>query len=77
MPTFENLNYIYRRRTDAVARGLAYTFEESSNLLSNDWNLVTNPPSGTAPLETGFEAVTNQVPTTEPNRFIRLRLSIQ
>ncbi len=76
MPTFENMHYVYRRRTDAATRGLTYTLEECTNLISNDWNTVTDPPSGIAPLETGFEAVTNQIPTTETNLFIRLRISI-
>ena len=77
VPTFENLEYVYRRRTDATSRGLLYTLEESTNLISNDWNVVTNPPTGTAPLEPGFEAVTNQMPTTETNQFIRLRILIE
>ena len=76
VPTFENLKYVYRRRTDAVARGLTYALEECTNLISNDWNTVTNPPTGSAPLESGFESVTNTIPTTETNQFIRLRISI-
>lgn len=75
-PTFENLEYVYRRRTDAAARGLTYALEECSNLVSNDWNAVTYPPAGIMQLEPGFEAVTNQIPVTEDNQFIRLRISI-
>ncbi|WP_168433072.1 right-handed parallel beta-helix repeat-containing protein [Pontiella sulfatireligans] len=82
LPTFGTtmvgnaLEYVYRRRTDAAARGLIYTLEESTNLVSNDWNIISVLPSGTAPLEPGFEAVTNQIPATETNQFIRLRISI-
>jgi len=75
-PTFENLEYVYRRRTDAAARGLSYALVGCTNLLTNTWSAVINPPSGIAPLETGFEAVTNQIPATEANQFIRLQITI-
>ncbi|VGO19353.1 CBM96 family carbohydrate-binding protein [Pontiella sulfatireligans] len=75
-PIFENLEYVYRRRTDAAARGLSYALEECTNLISNDWSTVTDLPFGTAPLGAGFEAVTNKIPTTEENQFIRLHISL-
>jgi len=70
------LEYSYRRRTDAAARGLDYSLELNTNLVSGVWSTNGYAETGTAPLETGFEAVTNQVPTTEMNRFIRLRISV-
>ncbi|VGO19359.1 CBM96 family carbohydrate-binding protein [Pontiella sulfatireligans] len=76
-PTFGNMNYAYRRRTDATERGLSYNLEECTNLVSNDWNIVYGLPVGVSPLEPGFEAVTNQIPATETNQFIRLRINIQ
>ncbi len=76
VPTFDNLEYVYRRRTDAAARGLTYTLEECTNLVSNDWNSFINPPTGVGALEAGFEAVTNQIPTTGPSQFMRLRISL-
>ncbi|VGO19646.1 CBM96 family carbohydrate-binding protein [Pontiella sulfatireligans] len=75
--SFQGLEYIYRRRTDAAARGLAYRLELNTNLVSNGWNANGYSEVGTAPLETGFEAVTNQISTeSETNQFIRLRISI-
>jgi hypothetical protein len=71
------VDYIFRRRTDAVARGLTHTAEQSFDLRSDDWITVDGPVLGTAPLEAGFEAVTNRLETSEPNRFIRQRISIE
>ena len=71
-----SMEYIYRRRTDRVARGLDYYLELCTDLVSNDWNTNGYAEAGFAPLETGFEAVTNQILTTETNQFIRLRISI-
>ncbi len=72
------MEYIYRRRTDAAMRGLGYYLELCSDLVSNSWSSTGYSETGTAPLETGFEAVTNRIPTeTEINRFIRLRISIE
>ena len=68
------MEYVYRRRTDAATRGLSYTLEECSNLVSGAWSAILTAPSGTAPLEAGFEAVTHQIPATEANQFIRLRI---
>ena len=80
LPTFgisdDSFQYIYRRRTDAEARGLAYWLELNTNLSSGIWITNGYSEAGTAPLETGFEAVTNRIPTTEANQFIRLRISI-
>ena len=76
-PVFENLEYIYRRRTDREARGLNYSLELGTNLVSGVWSTNGYTESGTAPLEPGFEAVTNRIPATEPNQFIRLKVSIE
>jgi hypothetical protein len=70
------MEYVYRRRTDAEARGLDYWLELNTNLVSATWNTNGYTETGAAPIETGFEAVTNEIYTTETNRFIRLRISI-
>ena len=71
------LEYVYRRRTDAPARELNYWLELNTNLVSGAWNTNGYIEVDSAPLETGFEAVTNHIPTaSETNRFIRLRISI-
>ncbi|VGO23171.1 CBM96 family carbohydrate-binding protein [Pontiella sulfatireligans] len=72
------MEYIYRRRTDAAVRGLGYTVESTTSLLSNDWNTGGVIDAGSGPLETGFEVVTNRISTEfETNQFIRLRISIE
>jgi len=75
-PGAGTIDYIYRRRTDAAARGLDYYLELNTNLVVGSWSTNGYSETGTMPLETGFEAVTNQIPTTEANRFIRLRILI-
>jgi hypothetical protein len=86
LPTFGNIadggtngmEYVYRRRTDAAARHLDYHLELSTNLVSNGWNTNGYSETGSAPLETGFEAVTNRLSTeSQTNQFIRLRISIE
>jgi len=72
-----SMEYIYRRRTDAAARGLAYGLELNTNLVSGTWTTNGYSESGFGDLGNGFESVTNQVPTIQTNQFIRLRLSIQ
>jgi hypothetical protein len=67
--------YIHRRRTDAAEVGLIYTVECSTNLISGMWTTNGIVISGTAPADTGFETVTNEIGTTsEPKQFIRLKI---
>ncbi len=71
------MEYIYRRRTDAAARGLGYWLELNTNLVSDTWTSNGYVEVDTGQLETGFESVTNRISTdAETNRFIRLRISI-
>lgn len=72
-----NMNYIYRRRTDAAEVGLAYSVELTDNLVDGIWTNTGYTVTGTAPAETGFETVTNQIPTDRTNRFIRLRVDLE
>ena len=67
--------YVYRRRTDAAARGLQYGLEVTEDL-STAWNTNGYSEVGTSPLEAGFEAVTNQVDTTPDTGFVRLKVAI-
>ncbi len=68
------VDYVYRRRTDAAARGLDYTLEVATNLLAGSWSTNFHMEVATAPLEVGFESVTNRVDTVPDSRFIRLRI---
>ncbi len=76
-PTIVNLSnvfrYVYPRRLNS---GLSYWLETSDNLLSNDWKTsgyMELPMVGN--LDPDFEAVTNEVATTNNQAFIRLKIS--
>lgn len=65
-------NYEYPRRRNA---GIEYILETSSNLTSNDWTaggVVELPVTGN--LDADFETVTNQVPLSDDEQFIRLNI---
>jgi hypothetical protein len=69
------IEYVYRRRSDHEARGLAYWLETSTNLQESSWssNLVIEIGSG--PLVEGFESVTNRLPIDdESQQYIRLKI---
>ncbi len=80
LPIIGNANgsvfeYIHRRRTNHAALGLSYSVERTTNLVSGTWTTNGVSISGTAPAETGFEAVTNEIPTSsETEQFIRLKI---
>ena len=64
--------FVYPRRIDS---GLAYWLETSTNLVSNSWTnsgYAELPMNGT--IDADFEAVTNTVPATDSQTFIRLRV---
>ena len=71
------MTYIYRRRTDAAARGLTYELEQCSDLVSSNWAVVVGAETGAGPLEGGFEAVTNQFSVSAQQQFIRLHIGKQ
>jgi len=80
LPTVGALNgsvfeYIYRRRTNHVELGLSYWVERNTNLVSGTWTTNDISFRGTAPAETGFETVTNEILTrTESEQYIRLKI---
>jgi hypothetical protein len=64
--------YVYPRRRDA---GLLYWLETNTNLLSGIWtNAGYTQLSGAGFWASGFDAVTNEVPTVPGQNFIRLRV---
>jgi hypothetical protein len=67
--------YVYARRRDAVVRGLDYTVEATSNLVSEAWstNNVTEIDSGI--IDDDFESVTNRIPLGAEG-FIRLMIEL-
>ena len=80
LPIFGNddgLKYVYRRRTDAADRGISYRLETTTNLVSNLWNTNGFFVAGTAGLDAGFEAVTNQINADKEQLFLRLLIEIE
>lgn len=62
--------YVYPRRADS---GLNYALEATSNLLSNDWKTgehIELPVAGM--LDADFESVTNELPVSTSQMFLRL-----
>ncbi|MDF7824894.1 WD40 repeat domain-containing protein [Pontiellaceae bacterium B12227] len=68
-------SYVYRRRNDYQARGLVYTVEATTNLISNLWNSNGVVGAGFGAIDAEMDSVTNRVSTEElPEQFIRLRV---
>jgi hypothetical protein len=74
--TFQGIEYLYRRRRDAAARGLTYTVETKTNLLSAGWNTNGIIEIGAGIIDTDFEVVTNGVPISNVG-FVRLLIEWQ
>ncbi|VGO16427.1 hypothetical protein PDESU_05018 [Pontiella desulfatans] len=69
------LEYVHRRRSDYQARGLVYTVEASTNLLSNDWNTHGVSYVGSGSIDAEMDSITNSISIEEhPQQFIRLRV---
>ena len=70
--------YIHAQRNDAAARGLTYSLELSTNLVSNVWTNSHAEVVGTGTLDLEFDSITNHVPVTDEEQgFIRLRVECQ
>jgi hypothetical protein len=69
------LEYVYRRRSDYLARGLVYTVEAATNLVSGTWSAEGVHDAGFGPIDAEIDSVTNRVSTEEhPEQLIRLRM---
>ncbi len=69
------LEYAFRRRSDYAARGLTYTVEATTNLVTGTWNTTGVLDAGTGTIDASFDSVTNRVSTeSEPQQFMRLRV---
>ena len=70
--------YVYARRNDAASRGLAYSLEFSTNLVSDVWTNGSVEEIGSGVLDAQFDFVTNRVPASGAGQgFIRLRVEMQ
>lgn len=68
------VEYVYRRRRDAAARGLTYQLKSTSNLVSNSWNSAEATETGIGVVNANLESVTNHIPADIPHKFIQLRI---
>lgn len=74
------LEYVYARRADAGARGLTYSLEQTTDLVSGIWSTnVGAVVVEVGDLEAGvFESVTNRISIgSEPQRFLRARIGAE
>lgn len=69
--------YVHARRIDAAARGLTYSVETKTNLLSGFWGTNGVVEVGTGSWSNGFETVTNRVAMTNEAEFIRLKIELE
>jgi hypothetical protein len=69
------LEYVYRRRSDHAERGLAYTVEVTTNLVSGTWSTNGVMPAGSGVIDVELDSVTNRIGTSIENvQFIRLKV---
>lgn len=70
------LNYVYRRRLDAAARGLTYGVLVTTDLVDGVW-INGTVEAGTEAIDFEFESVTNRVSTdVEAQQFMQLEVGI-
>ena len=67
--------YVYRRRLDAVDRGLEYAVLSGDDLVSDSITNLTEE-AGTAAIDSEFEMVSNRVETVAAECFIKLDISL-
>jgi hypothetical protein len=69
------MQYIYRRRRYYQARGLNYTVESTTNLVSGSWSTNGVVDAGYGAVDAEMDSVTNRVSTEdEPEQYLRLRV---
>lgn len=75
------IQFSFRRRIDAAARGLAYQVETSDQPHAPHWSDVL-PPGGSTSVSTppllapGFELVTVSIPMASARKFVRLKVTL-
>jgi len=69
------VDYVYRRRIDAVVRGLTYGLETSTNLLSAWTYIGATNETDTVGIDSDFESVSNSVPFSTDEGFVQLKVS--
>jgi hypothetical protein len=83
LPTFEMvpdsgtnwMEYVYRRRSDHQVRGMDYTVEAATNLLSGLWSTNGVLDAGSGSAGTGIDSITNRISTEKQlQQYLRLRV---
>jgi dienelactone hydrolase len=72
---FQGMEYVYRRRRDAAARGLTYAVQATTNLIGDTWNTNGISETGVGNLDAEFENVTNRISGGEA-AYGRLKVTI-
>jgi endo-1,4-beta-xylanase len=68
------IEYVYARRNDAAARGLSYELENTADLIEGVWTNSGFLFVGEGPIDGEFDAITNRLPITGVEGFIRLNI---
>ncbi len=68
------IEYVYAKRNDAEARGLAYVLENTDDLVSGSWTNAGFEFVGEGVLDGEFDTATNRLPATDGAGFIRLNI---
>lgn len=72
------IEYVYVKRKDSNDRGLAYSLEQNTDLLSGLWSNANAEVVGSGTLDTEFDSITNRIQISgEKQEFIRLRIESQ
>ena len=76
-PDSTTLEYIYRRRNDAAARGLTYDLQAKGDLVADPWTTTGGAyETGTSVIDVEFDAVTNSADITgTPELFLNLEVT--
>jgi len=72
-----SLEYIFNRRIDATFRGLSYGLTVTTDDLTlGNWTPIgTALETGSGPINSAFESVTNEIPTDTPIGFVNLEVT--
>ena len=69
------LEYVYRRRSDYQARGLVYTVEASTNLVSGTWTTNGVLDAGSGSIDSELDVLTNRIYMGEHTaQYMRLQV---
>ena len=75
-PDAATVEYIYRRRNDATARGLEYALKTKGDLVTDPWATGGTSETGTNAAHAEFDVITNSADiTSTPELFLNLEVT--